>query len=118
MDRLGAAVIGTHDVPCPICGPQRRSSENRRRKVLRVWRMEKSFATYHCARCGEHGYVRDNSTSRQPIDREAIARAKAESEERESVAAAKQLQKAKWLWGKRQSLKGTIGERYLREARN
>ena len=28
------------DVPCPLCGPGRRSPANRKRKVLRVWHTE------------------------------------------------------------------------------
>ena len=46
------------DVPCPLCGPGRRSPANRKRKVLRIWRTEHGFASYHCARCGEEGYAR------------------------------------------------------------
>ena len=39
IDEL-APDIGEIDVPCPICGPERRKLTNRRRKVMRIWRLE------------------------------------------------------------------------------
>jgi hypothetical protein len=54
IDRLTGGRLGTHDVPCPLCGPYK-STHGQRRKVLRVWRIESGFAGYHCARCGEKG---------------------------------------------------------------
>jgi hypothetical protein len=119
IDRL-APDRGAIDVPCPICGPERRSPINRRRKVLRVWRLEPGFATFHCARCGEGGYVRDDYSKPQ-IDRAAferrLAAARAEAAERERLSATERLSKALWLWKSRKPIAGTIAERYLREAR-
>ena len=43
---------GYVDLPCPDCGPERRSTANQRRKVLRVWRGADDFMTWYCARCG------------------------------------------------------------------
>jgi hypothetical protein len=119
IDKL-APDIGVIDVACPICGPERRSPINRRRKVLRVWRLESSFATYHCARCGAHGHVRDDY-SRPQIDRaefeRSLAAARAEAAERECSSAAERLSKALWLWKSRKPIAGSIAETYLREAR-
>ncbi len=58
IDQLTNGRLGVHDVPCPMCGPFK-SHRGQRRDVLRVWRVEPGFATFHCARCGEAGYVRD-----------------------------------------------------------
>src|SRR5262249_38958013 len=46
-----------------------------------------------------------------------LANARAEAAERERVSAADRLAKARWIWSQRQPLVGTIGERYLRDAR-
>jgi hypothetical protein len=119
IDRL-APNTGVIDVPCPICGPERRSPINRRRKVLRVWRLEPGFATYHCARCGARGHVRDDY-SRPQIDRaefeRRLAAARAEAAERECSSAAERLSKALWLWKSRKPIVGSIAETYLRQAR-
>jgi hypothetical protein len=114
--RTGAR-LGTHDIPCPICGPFRRSALNQRRRVLRVWRIDESFASYHCARCGEHGYVTERRRRGRPVDREAVARAKAEAEARERVSRAERLDKVRWLWSRRQPIVGTSAEHYVREGR-
>jgi hypothetical protein len=116
IDRL-APDIGVVSVPCPLCGPERRSSANRRRKVLRIWRLEVGFATFHCARCGESGHVRDVNCSSSWGGSVAIARARAEAAERERVAAGERLSKALWLWKSRKPIAGSIAETYLRQAR-
>jgi Toprim domain len=54
------------DVPCPLCGPGRRSRQNRKRRVLRIWHTERGFSSYSCARCGEKGYARANATKIGP----------------------------------------------------
>src|SRR5215813_14497700 len=101
IDDLAFGRFGTFDAACPICGPERRKPINRRRKVLRVWRLEPGFATYHCARCGEGGYVRDDN-SKPKIDRaefeRRLAAARTEAAERERSSAAERLSKAQWLW--------------------
>jgi len=116
LDAVSALVggkIGMFDVACPLCGPTRQRAINRHRKVLRVWRDDAGFATYHCARCGEHGHVRDESAPRQ-IDRAAMERAKAETEERERASAADRLKKAAWLWARSKPAEETPVENYLR----
>jgi hypothetical protein len=115
IDRLIGGRLGRHDVACPLCGPSRRDPANRRRKVLRIWRLDRGFAGYHCARCGENGSSRDPSTRRP--DPAVIERARAEAAKRERLAAAERLSKARWLWSQRQPIVGSIAERYLREAR-
>src|SRR5258705_3612171 len=114
IDRLTNGRLGTHDIPCPLCGPFK-SPGGQRRDVLRIWRVEPGFAGYHCARCGEHGYVRDRYAP-EP-DRVRLAKAQAEATERDRVHKADRLAKARWLWSQRQPIGGTIAERYLREAR-
>ncbi len=114
VDRLADGRLGTHDVPCPLCGPFK-SPHGQRRKVMRVWRVEPSFATFHCERCGESGYVRDQHAS-EP-DSVRLAKAQAEAAERDRVHKADRLAKARWLWSQRKPIAGTIAERYLRDAR-
>jgi hypothetical protein len=115
IDNLTGGRVGRHDVPCPLCGPTKRAQANQRRKVLRVWRIDSNFASYHCARCGEKGSSRDrNASLPDPI---ALERAHTEAAERERVASAERLQKAAWLWSHRQPIAGTDAETYLREAR-
>jgi len=115
IDELTGGRLGRFDVRCPHCGPERRSPTNQRRRVMRVWRLDPGFASFHCARCGEHGFARDGS-GRQ-IDRVIIERARAEAVEREKASAVERLAKARWLWSKRQPLAGSIAETYLRKAR-
>jgi hypothetical protein len=93
----------------------RRAGINQRRRVLRAWRLAPGFATYHCARCGEHGFTRDLSAP--PPDPFVLARAQAEAAERERVSASERLRKARWLWSQRRPMAHTIGEVYLRDAR-
>jgi hypothetical protein len=115
IDFLTDGRIGTHDMPCAACGPLRRSAANQKKKVLRVWRVDPGFALYHCARCGESGYVRDNDAVRP--DREALERARAEAAAREAQRKTQRLEKAQGLWSQRRLIGGSIAERYLREAR-
>jgi hypothetical protein len=106
---------GCFDLACPLCGPERRSSANRIRKVLRILRIDDGFATFHCARCGEKGHVRDRlAPPPNPIRVEA---ARQEAKARERAAAIKRLGIARWLWTRRQPLIGTAAERYLRDTR-
>jgi Toprim domain-containing protein len=107
--------FGVHDVPCPLCGPERRAPANRSRKVLRVWHVTAGFLTYACARCGEAGYLRDQAAPR--VNASTLARLHAAQHEHEQAAAADRLRRALTLWRSRQPLCGTIAERYLREAR-
>jgi hypothetical protein len=114
IDELTGGLVGTFDVLCPLCGPLRLSPAKQRPK-LRIYRVNEGFAGFHCVRCGEHGYVRDRSAPRP--DPEVLARARFEAAERERIAAAERLSKARWLWSQRCAIRGSIAETYLREAR-
>ena len=114
-----AALAGNRqrtDRPCPICGPERRSPANRVRKVVRVWRLESGFCTYHCARCGASGYTRDTFAA-AALDPVKVSAVRKQVAERERVAKIERRDKARWLWSRRQPIVGTIAETYLREAR-
>jgi hypothetical protein len=114
IDQLTGGRLGTHDVPCPLCGPYK-SAKGQRRKVMRVWCPEDGFATYHCERCGESGYVHDrHAPEPNPV---RLAKARAEAAERDRVHKAERLTKARWLWSRRKPITGTIAERYLRDTR-
>jgi hypothetical protein len=113
--QLAGHHIGEYDVPCPVCGPDRRAPINQRRKVLRVWRITPTFATYRCARCDVHGYAReDGAPAPAPAE---LAKAKAEAHRFAATAAEAKRDKARWLWGQRRPISGTPAERYLREVR-
>jgi hypothetical protein len=114
--QLAGGRFGTFDVPCPLCGPLRHSPANRRRKVMRIWRHDPSFVTFHCARCGETGYARNGSASPAP-DPAKLARVRAELAKLDGHAAMEQSRKAAWLWRHRQPIAGSIAEIYLRAAR-
>jgi hypothetical protein len=105
--------FGTYDIPCPLCGPGRQAAINRRRPVLRVWYNVPGFLTYCCARCGTHGYARADG------QRNAVASTRSEALQPQSAlpASAAKLDRARWLWSQRQSIKSTSAEVYLREAR-
>ncbi|HXW29769.1 MAG TPA: toprim domain-containing protein [Xanthobacteraceae bacterium] len=116
IERLTGGRPGVYDAPCPLCGLARRRPTNQRRPVMRFWCVDPGFATYCCARCGEHGYVRGDSAVRP--DPAAVEHARAEAAERECMSAAKQLRKAQSLWSRcRRRLLGSIAEFYLREGR-
>jgi hypothetical protein len=106
--------IGAQDVPCPRCGPDRRSAANRRRKVLRVWHTAPGFMTYSCARCGARGYVRAENAG--PARRTALREAKTETRSAIGTVVAK-CERARRLWRHRQPIEDTLAEIYLRGAR-
>jgi hypothetical protein len=117
LDQLTGGRLGVHDAACPLCGPTKRRPASQRKPVLRVWRLDPGFATFHCARCGERGHARDGSTISVRLDPAVIARARSEAIERERKAAAERLSKARWLGSKRHPIAGSIAETYLRTLR-
>lgn len=118
IDHLADRRLGTYDVPCPLCGPSKRSAAKQNKRVLRIWRREPNFATFSCARCDESGYACDGSATATAHDPAALRRAQAEAAERERIASAKKLRTAKWLWSvSALPMPGSIAERYLRVAR-
>jgi hypothetical protein len=115
IDQLTARRLGTFDVPCPSCGPFRRSARGQRKAVLRVWRVEEGFATFHCARRDESGFVHDRNGV--PPDPKRIAAARVQAAERDRALKAERLSLAHWLWTKRRPIAGSLAETYLRSAR-
>jgi hypothetical protein len=115
IGQLARGRFGVFDAACPQCGPERRRPIKQKKPVLRIWRIDQRFASYHCARCGMKGHTRDGSIAR--IDPAAIARAKAEAAERDRITRAERLSKAQWLWSRSRSIAGTVAESYLRDAR-
>jgi len=117
IEDLAFGRFGTFDVACPVCGPTKRKPASQRKSVLRIWRLERSFATYHCARCGERGYARDDygkpQIARAKFERR-LAAARAEAADRERASAAERLAKALWLWRQRKPIAGSIAGKYLR----
>jgi len=103
--------LGVHDLPCPLCGPQRRSPANRRRRVLRIWR-EIGFTTWLCARCNDKGHARNGR-----VDVRELGRVRREAAARDRDAVAKRGELARWLWRRRRPIAGTPAERYLHDAR-
>jgi hypothetical protein len=114
VDQLTGGRFGTHDVPCPFCAPFK-SPHGQRRKVMRVWRLDDGFATFHCERCGESGYVHDRHAPKP--DPVKLAKARTEAAERDRIHKADRLGKARWMWSRRRPLAGSIAETYLRRAR-
>jgi DNA-directed RNA polymerase subunit RPC12/RpoP len=91
IDRLAGGKIGRLDLPCPACGPGRRLVKNRRRRVMRLWRRDFTFASYNCARCGIRGHVRDDAA---PIDLAQIERVRTKSAQQDQITAADKLRSA------------------------
>lgn len=106
------------DIACPLCGPERHAARNRVRRVLRIWATDPNWASYSCIRCGVEGWAAErHKHGGKPINREALARAQAEAEARSAKTREERRTLARWLWRRAASLSGTIGERYIREAR-
>ena len=116
IDQMTQHRVGVIDTACPQCGPERRKPINQRKPVLRIWRIDQNFASYHCARCGMKGHARNGSSAR--LDPAAISRARAEATERERNTKAERLSKARWLWSRSRLIADTVAERYLRDARS
>lgn len=106
---------GVHDVPCPVCGPDRTAPSNRIRRVLRVWIVDDAFATYFCARCEIKGQA--HAEGRPMPSPRALERAHLAREDHVRASARERLRVACYLWGQRQPLAGSIAERYLRTVR-
>ena len=103
--------IGCRDCLCPACGPSRRSLANKRRRTLRVWYKERGFASYCCQRCGAQGYARDaDAADHHHHDRVVVVVGGKDH-------AARQIEKARWLWSRREPIGGSPAEVYLQRAR-
>jgi hypothetical protein len=109
--------FGTTDVPCPSCGPQRRSAANQRRKTMRLWCADPNFISFHCARCGEQGWASNSGASRPVAPAPETIAIAAEVQRRELDEARERLKLSLRLWRRRVPIGGTAAETYLREAR-
>ena len=116
LDQLTGGEIGTLDVPCPRCGPDRRHPLNRRRKVMRVWRHDPGFASYHCVRCGASGYARQDSAVR-PVDPVVLMRARAEAARARTSIRNQAAPQGGLALASQTPIIGSIAETYLREVR-
>ena len=108
--------FGKHDVPCPLCGPDRRSPANRKRRVFRIWHLEEGFATYACARCSERGYahavgVVPGKQATPARDSLQFVKPTEDTDQRSRIEFALQL------WEASCPLVGTLGDKYLKEHR-
>jgi hypothetical protein len=112
VDRVTGGRLGTFDVACPMCAPAWRRPASQRKRVLRIWRHEPSFASFHCARCGERGYVRDDFA--RPPDPARLAKVKAQAAARDQDHAEQQRRKALAMWRMSVPAAGTIVETYLK----
>jgi hypothetical protein len=100
-------------VACPLCGPNRLSAANRRRRVLAIW-INHGFASYFCVRCSLHGWAREGGSTgrgsmagRPRAERGADEHAEAESKRRAALA----------LWREAMPIAGTLAAKYLARRR-
>jgi hypothetical protein len=104
--------FGQIDVACPFCGPQCKSPLNRKRKVLRVWRHYPSFATFNCARCGEHGCTIEGKSGSQPTRIRATGFS-LEIERKQQDDEQKRSRRGVEIWNEAIPITATLAERYL-----
>ena len=112
IDHLTGGGLGTFDVPCPLCGPLKRTLAKQCKRVLKVWRRDENFASFNCARCAEHGSSFDPHS--KPLDPEKLAKARAEAAQYEREITRQRLSTARWLWHRRRPIIGSVAECYLR----
>jgi len=114
--KLVGGRMGEFNVPCPLCGPACRTLAHRQKKVLKIWHRNEGFAGFYCVRCGTKGHVLDRNRNRS-VYWEQIKADRAKVAEQDRIEAAQKLRKARWLWSRRRPVRGSIAEKYLREAR-
>ena len=105
--------LGKFDIPCPLCGPDRRSPINVRRKTMRVWHEQPDFITYNCERCKTYGYCHDRKSSIR-LDPARLRHLIKETDDQQAAYMHERRRKARWLWDGGQPIEGTIAEYYLR----
>jgi hypothetical protein len=114
---LTGGKFGAFDVPCPMCGPERHSAANQRRKTLRLWCSDPEFISFHCARCEQRGWVSARSTARPPVKSVDALKILADIQRRDQEETRERLSVALSLWRRRVPIDGTAAETYLRQAR-
>ncbi|MER9936125.1 toprim domain-containing protein [Mesorhizobium sp. M0088] len=103
------------DVPCPACSPHRKPA-NRRKPVLRLWRIVERLISYHCVHCEISGCVWESGKP-GPISPEKLieARQQREALQAEAVAASREL--ARSIYARRRPIEDSLGEVYFRQHR-
>jgi hypothetical protein len=81
-----------------------------------VWLVDERFATWCCARCGSKGEAHAESRRAPSVDTLRRAREAARAHGRATAAA--RLRVARFLWKRRQPVRGSVVEIYLREVRS
>lgn len=108
LDELRTATgghVGIFDVACPKCGPERKSSANRNRRVLRIWD-DGDFVTFKCARCEQKGWAKDHAAGiSRPV----------RSEKPSPAVQPDKAVLAAYLWMRSVEADGTPVESYLRK---
>ena len=107
--------LGTHDVPCLVCGPSHEKKGTDKREVLRIYFNQPEFIRYNCVRCGIKGYA--SAGKAVPIDTAKLDALKRKADRREREERLRRLGKAKAIWRASQPIQGTLGDRYLRKVR-
>jgi hypothetical protein len=111
-----APKIGVTDAACPLCAAHH-SPRGERKRVLRIWRTDKHFAGFHCARCGVGGSARDENIKSNRSSADRLAQIKTEAAQREAAERIERQRIALFLWSLRRPVENTPAEVYLRQAR-
>ncbi|MCA1444709.1 toprim domain-containing protein [Ensifer sp. IC4062] len=113
---IGAATKA--DAACPLCGPLCRTPVNRKRKVLRLWRLSDVAISFSCARCEAKGYALDfKGKARSDEERKAWKQKVAEARRAETDERKRKQRVVEWLWQQACPVQGTLGETYFRRHR-
>ncbi|RVP64649.1 hypothetical protein CN071_19000 [Sinorhizobium meliloti] len=114
-----SALIGSRaiaDVACLVCGPSCHDPANRRRRVLRLWRLSERAISYHCVRCELRGHAVENSAHGpiSPAERAELDRRFAEAKARDDAARERRRALAREIWRQSIDSRHTWAESYLR----
>ncbi len=104
IEELTGGTVGTFNVPCPYCGPDKPDSTR-----FQVKRLSFGSATWHCFYCGASGSAR----SEEQFDPEREAQARRTAAERERQLKAERAARGFRLWEEAVSVRGSPVEGYL-----
>lgn len=118
LSDLTGGHLGRFNVPCPECGPDRRSPSSRRKPTMGLWAEEPDFIRYYCARCGVKGWAKPDTGAPQPLRPGRLGRAFADAERRDRDLQAEKEARGKRAWAEfsffcAKPPGGTIVETYL-----
>lgn len=113
-DLLGGRNLA--DTACPACSPYRKPV-NRRKAVLRSWRIDQRLISFYCIHCEASGTVWEDG---RPgcIDPEKLAKAQHQREVLHAAAVANSRERARAIYRRVRPIIGTLGEVYFRERRH